>query len=372
MNSDLNHKTIFITGGGTGGHIFPAISIAEEFQYRFPEIKILFFGAIGKMEMEKIPAAGFNIVGLPMSGFNRKQLWKNIALPFKILKSILILKKYFKQNKPLLVIGVGGYSTFPVIALAQWLKIPNFIHESNALPGKANLKLGKRASMVFGGFAILQKYFKTNQFIYSGNPVRSNILNSASIDNTQAKLYFNLNPSRKVILIFGGSLGALSINKTLGNQVPSLLDAKLNIIWQYGAGNESFAKQFENKFPGQLWSQSFITNMEMAYAAADIIVCRSGAMSLAELIIIGKPAILIPYPYATDNHQKINAMSLVEQNVALLLEDKLIEQDLVSNIIELAQDDSKYQFMKDSFLKLEKKMAVKIIVDNILNFLHDN
>ncbi|MCX8472393.1 MAG: undecaprenyldiphospho-muramoylpentapeptide beta-N-acetylglucosaminyltransferase [Sediminibacterium sp.] len=356
-------KIFFIAGGGTGGHIFPAIAIAEELKRKFPDCQIIFFGALGKMEMTKIPEYGYTIIGLPMVGFNRKKIWANWVLPFKILESFITLKKEFKKHKPNAVFGVGGYSTFPVLVFAQFLKIPNFIHEANAYPGKANIWLGKRTTLSFGGFENLKKFFPKNRFVYSGNPLRSNITNQSK-SQKQTLESFQLNPNNKTILIVGGSLGAQSFNQFMDTHLNELIHRKLNIIWQVGEQNKHLVDKYQHVAINQLWIGKFINNMYDAYTSADLVISRAGALAVFELIYLKKPTIFIPFPFATENHQYENAKEIVQKGGAFLIENKDINNSLLAKIDQVISDPQMLETMKQNLNKIVLPNATEIIVNS--------
>ncbi|MGC3953388.1 MAG: undecaprenyldiphospho-muramoylpentapeptide beta-N-acetylglucosaminyltransferase [Propionicimonas sp.] len=291
-------KRIIITGGGTGGHIFPAVAIANALRQKDPAMDILFVGAKGKMEMEKVPQAGYQIEGLDIAGFNRSSLIKNISLPFKLVKSFIQVRNIFKKFRPDAVIGVGGYSTFPVLRFAQSKGIPTFIHESNSFAGKANMMLGRKATKVFTGTTGMEKFFPADKIIVSGNPVRKNIA-TASIDKAAALQRFGLKTAPVTLLVIGGSLGARSVNDAVAAHIDDIVKAGVQLIWQTGKGNAAIARQLAAAHSG-VWADEFIVDMENAYAAADIVMARAGAMTVAELCVVQKPVVFVPYPFAAE------------------------------------------------------------------------
>ena len=353
-------KRIIIAGGGTGGHIFPAIAIANALKQIDPGIEILFVGAKGKMEMEKVPQAGYKIEGLDIAGFNRSSLIKNISLPLKLIKSFVQVKTIFKNFKPDAAIGVGGYSSFPVLRYAQVKKIPTFIHESNSFAGKSNIMLGKKATKVFTGTDGMEKFFPKEKIVVTGNPVRANIVN-ATISGWDGKKFFSLDQTRKTVLIVGGSLGAKSINEAIDKHIDVLLNAGLQLIWQTGKSYHPHAKLGE-----RVWINSFINDMEYAYAAADIVVARAGAMTVAELCVVKKPVVFVPYPHAAEDHQTVNAQQLVNKNAALMVKDSEALDNVVPAIIVLVKDDIRQNEMKNNLGKLAITDADKRIAEEIL------
>ena len=340
---------IIIAGGGTGGHIFPAIAIANALKKIDETIEILFVGAKGKMEMEKVPQAGYKIEGLDIAGFNRSSLIKNIGLPFKLVKSFFQVRTIVKKFKPDAVIGVGGYSSFPVLRLAQAKGIPTFIHESNSFAGKSNIMLGKKATKIFTGTDGMEKFFPADKIMLTGNPVRTAISQS-TITRSEGLKFFSLDETKKTVLVVGGSLGAKSINEAIDKGLDELLNAGLQIIWQTGKPYAAKAKE-RVKEKKSVWVNEFITQMEYAYAAADIVVSRSGAMTVAELCVAKKPVLFVPYPFAAEDHQTVNAMQLVNKNAALMVKDNEAMDKIVPMIIELAKDENKQNELKKNIGK---------------------
>lgn len=358
-------KKIIIAGGGTGGHIFPAIAIANALKKNEPSIDILFVGAKGKMEMEKVPQAGYKIEGLDIAGFNRSSLIKNISLPFKLVKSFSQVRKIINQFDPDAVIGVGGYSSFPVLRYAQVKGIPSFIHESNSFAGKSNILLGKKATKVFVATDGMEKFFPANKIAVTGNPVRPAIVNVSSIAKEQALDFFGLRPGKRTVLIIGGSLGARSINEAIAKGMDELLQAGLQLIWQTGKTNvEKWKEQAVGN--SAIWVNDFITQMEQAYAAADIVVSRAGAMAIAELCVVKKPVVFVPYPFAAEDHQTVNAMNLVGKNAAIMVKDNEAITKVVPNIIALAQDEQRQNELKNNIAKYAVQDADERIAAEIL------
>lgn len=360
-------KRVIIAGGGTGGHIFPAIAIANALKKIDESIEILFVGAKGRMEMEKVPQAGYKIEGLNIGGFNRSSLIKNIGLPLKLLKSFLQVRTIFKKFKPDAAIGVGGYSSFPVLRFAQAKGIKTFIHESNSFAGRANILLGRKATKIFAGTKGMEKFFPSAKILVTGNPVRLTIA-EASVTRSEGIEFFSLDPGKKTVLVVGGSLGARSINEAIDNGLNDLLKAGLQVIWQTGKpyAGKAAERAVENK---EIWVNDFITQMEYAYAAADIVVARSGAMTVAELCVAKKPVLFVPYPFAAEDHQLENAMQLVNRNAALMVRDSEAKQKLVFMTIELSMDESKQQELKKNISALGITNADKVIAEEILKTL---
>ena len=357
-------KKIIIAGGGTGGHIFPAIAIANALKKLEDRNEILFVGAKGKMEMEKVPQAGYKIRGLDIAGFNRSSLIKNIGLPFKLIKSFLQVKTIVNEFRPDAVIGVGGYSSFPVLRYAQANGIPTFIHESNSFAGKSNMWLGKKATKIFVATDGMEKFFPASKILITGNPVRKTIVQSF-ISKNEALKFFGLGAERKTVLIIGGSLGAKSINEAISKHLDELLNNGLQLIWQTGKPYALKGKERAIDIP-TVWVGDFINQMEYAYAAADIVISRAGAMAIAELCVAEKPVLFVPYPFAAEDHQTVNAKNLVEKNAALMVRDNEAIDKLVPMIIDLSKNDIKQNELTQNIKKLAIKNADEIIAGEIV------
>jgi UDP-N-acetylglucosamine--N-acetylmuramyl-(pentapeptide) pyrophosphoryl-undecaprenol N-acetylglucosamine transferase len=356
-------KKIIIAGGGTGGHIFPAIAVAKSLQKIDPAIEILFVGAVGKMEMEKVPDAGFNIIGLDIAGFNRSKLWKNWNLPFKLMKSFIQVSNIFKKFNPSAVFGVGGYSSFPVLRYAQKKVIPTFIHESNSFAGKSNIMLGKNATMVMVATEGMERFFPQHKIVVTGNPVRAEISNPV-VRKEEALEFFGMKEGRKTILVIGGSMGARSINQSVANGLDRLVEAGLQIIWQTGKASEEIitAKMRANK---SVCITSFIAKMHYAYTAADLIVSRSGAIALAEICAMGKPSILVPYPFAAEDHQTVNANNMVDHGASIAIKDDKASISLIDEILALSTNEEKLE----EFGLAAKNLYLKDADVNIANLI---
>jgi len=358
-------KKIIIAGGGTGGHIFPAIAIANALKKIDDKIEILFVGAKGKMEMEKVPQAGYNIEGLAIAGFNRSSLIKNIGLPFKLIKSFFQVRRIFNTFKPIAVVGVGGYSSFPVLKYAQTRGIKTFIHESNSFAGKSNILLGKNATKIFVATDGMEKFFKANKLKITGNPVRKLIVEN-NISRTEAIEFFKLSPNKKTISSIGGSLGAKSINEAINKYINEFEKNELQLIWQTGKPYATTAQQTA-KGRANIYTSDFITNMEYAYAAADLIISRSGAMAIAEICVAKKPTIFVPYPFAAEDHQTVNAENLVNKSAALTINDNEVLDKLVSSIIALSNNVEHQHTLKQNIAKLAIINADEVIANEILS-----
>ncbi len=356
-----------VAGGGTGGHIFPAIAIANAIKQTRPDSEFLFVGAKGKMEMEKVPQAGYNIKGLDIAGFDRGSLFKNISLPYKLVKSFMQVSSIFKRFKPDAVIGVGGYSSFPVLRFAQRKSIPTFIHESNSFAGKSNILLGKNATKIFVAGEGMEKFFQADKIVITGNPVRKSIMDS-TVTKAEALQHFGLETDKKTILAVGGSLGAKSINEVLAEYVSELGSLNLQLIWQTG---KTTAEQYiqRGKSKSFVWVNDFIQEMDKAYAAADVVISRSGAMAVAELCIAKKAVVFVPFPFAAEDHQTANAKHLVDRNAALMVKNDEAQAKLFPTVTNLIFDNEKIRILEHNIAALAVTDAADTIAVKILNSL---
>ncbi len=357
-------KRIIIAGGGTGGHIFPAIAIANALIRIDEKNEILFVGAKGKMEMEKVPQAGYKIKGLDIAGFNRSSLIKNIGLPFKLVRSFFQVRRIIDDFKPHAVIGVGGYSSFPVLRYAQVKSIATFIHESNSFAGKSNILLGKKATKVFVATDGMEKFFPAAKVMITGNPVRKSIA-EASVTKSEALKFFDLSEEKKTVLVVGGSLGAQSINAAVENGLDSLLEQNLQVIWQTGKGYAATARQ-RTAGKRNVWVNDFITEMEKAYAAADMVISRAGAMAIAELCVVKKPVLFVPYPFAAEDHQTVNALNLVTKEAALMVKDNEAMGKAIPMIINLSKNEEQQNKLRENIAKHAVTNADEVVANEIL------
>jgi UDP-N-acetylglucosamine--N-acetylmuramyl-(pentapeptide) pyrophosphoryl-undecaprenol N-acetylglucosamine transferase len=317
------------------------------------------------MEMEKVPQAGYEIEGLDIAGFSRSSLIKNIGLPMKLLKSFFQVRKIFKSFRPDAVIGVGGYSSFPVLRYAQAKRIPSFIHESNSFAGKSNILLGRKATKVFVASDGMEKFFPADKIVITGNPIRPSIANIDSIPKEEALKFFGLEPGKKTLLVVGGSLGARSINEAIAKGLNDLIQNGLQIIWQTGKTDANRWKEAVGN-PSSVWVDDFITEMEKGYAAADIVISRAGAMAKAELCVVKKPVLFVPFPFAAEDHQTVNAMNLVEKHAALMVKDSEAINKVVPTIIELAKNEQEQSQLKENIGKYAVVNADEHIAKEIL------
>jgi UDP-N-acetylglucosamine--N-acetylmuramyl-(pentapeptide) pyrophosphoryl-undecaprenol N-acetylglucosamine transferase len=361
---------IIMAGGGTGGHIFPAIAIANAIKKIAPETTFLFVGANGKMEMEKVPQAGYQIVGIDIAGFNRSSLIKNIGLPFKLVKSFFQVAGIIRSFKPTAVIGVGGYSSFPVLRYAQGKGIPTFIHESNSFAGKSNILLGKKASKIFTATDGMETFFPAEKILVTGNPIRQNIA-ANNVNRAEAIRFFGLDENKKTVLSIGGSLGAKAINEAIHNQLNLFLTNDLQLIWQTGKPYKEIAEKRTKGIEG-VYVSDFISNMEMAYAAADMVISRSGAMAVAEIAVVKKPVVLVPYPFAAEDHQTANAKNLVNKNAAIMITDAQALNELVPSVVALSKDEAFQQQLKNNIAALGVSDADTVIARTILSLIQEN
>jgi UDP-N-acetylglucosamine--N-acetylmuramyl-(pentapeptide) pyrophosphoryl-undecaprenol N-acetylglucosamine transferase len=354
---------IIIAGGGTGGHIFPALAIAAALKVQRPEIEILFVGAKGKMEMDTIPEAGYKIIGLTIAGYNRSSLIRNISLPLKLVQSFFQVTAILKAFKPDAVIGVGGYSSFPVVRVAQTRGIPTFIHESNSLPGRSNIMLSKRATKIFVAAVEMEKYFPGGKIVVTGNPVRN--IFSEKISKHEALRFFGLKPEMKTVFVMGGSLGATSINETIRNNIDAFKKNNLQLIWQTGKLYAGLAAKAEEE-KSNIWTNAFITRMEYAYSAADVVVARAGAMTIAEISVVGKAAVFVPYPFASEDHQAANALTLVKKRAALMVRDADVKTKLIDTVLKLIPDEKLIHQLETNISEMSNTQADEKIANEIL------
>lgn len=361
------NKKFIIAGGGTGGHIFPALAIAGALRKVNPDTEILFVGARGRMEMEKVPQAGYEIVGLDIAGFNRSSLIKNMALPWKLLKSFWQVRSVFARFKPDAVIGVGGYSSFPVLRYAQTKGIPSFLHEANSFAGRSNIMLAKNATKVFAGVEGLERFFPARKVCFTGNPVRRSIVDS-TLDVAAGKSFFSLDVNRPTLLVVGGSLGARTINESIDAGLDRLAEAGIQLIWQTG---QTYADKAAASVKGRkgMWTGGFIQQMDLAYAAADVVVARSGAMTVAELAVVGRPVIFVPFPLAAEDHQTMNAKQLADKGAAMLIPDHEARAGLITAAIALCQDSERRNNMKEAIASMAIRNADERVAAEVMKAL---
>lgn len=359
-----------ISGGGTGGHIFPAISIANTLRKRFPSCEILFVGAEDRMEMEKVPAAGYPIVGLPVSGFDRSNKLNNIKVIGKLLKSLRLASKTIREFKPDIAIGVGGYASGPTLWMAGRQGIPTLIQEQNSYAGVTNKLLARSARKICVAYEGMEKFFPYEKLIVTGNPVRSD-LEEALTKKEEAVRFFGLDPNRKTILVVGGSLGARTINQSIIAGLDALYTLEdVQVIWQTGKNyNEEALKHLKAYHGIPVWCSDFITRMDYAYAAADLVISRAGAGSISELCLLKKPVILVPSPNVAEDHQTKNALALVVKNAAIMIPDAEARERLIPTALEVVRDEKQLAMLGKNIELLAQHRSAERIVDEIVNII---
>lgn len=371
MNS--KQPKIIISGGGTGGHIFPAIAIADALKKRFPQAEILFIGAKNKMEMDRVPKAGYPIEGLWISGFKRSLSLDNLSFPFKLLSSMINARRIIKRFKPDVVIGVGGFASGPTMKTAASLGIPIVIQEQNSYPGVTNKMVAKKATTICVAYDNMDQWFPKDRIVYTGNPLRNNI---KPIDNQKEEgvRFFGLDPKKKTILLVGGSQGALGINKGISAQLETFKNNDYQLIWQTGKFYYDQAVEEVKKLglENRIKCTVFIERMDLAYAAADVVISRAGAMSISELSLLHKAVVFVPLPTAAEDHQTKNAMRLVDANAALIVKNSETEKELLPTVFNLVKDDEKQKQMRHNIEAFAKPNATEDIVDQIEKILNKN
>ncbi|MDQ1856892.1 undecaprenyldiphospho-muramoylpentapeptide beta-N-acetylglucosaminyltransferase [Chryseobacterium sp. WLY505] len=355
---------ILLSGGGTGGHIFPAIAIADEIRKRFPDAEFLFIGANGKMEMEKVPQAGYKIEGIDIAGIDRGNLLSNLGLPFKILKSLSKSKSLIKNFAPDFAVGTGGFASGPALYEASKMGIPIFIQEQNAHAGVTNKILSKKAKAVFTAYPKVEG-FPAEKIKFLGNPIRENIV-SGMQDTEQAKEKMGLNKDKLTILSVGGSLGSRTLNNAWKSHLKQIVDKDYQLIWQTGKLDyKDILEETKDTDTRNIQILEFIKDMELAYSAANIIVSRAGAIAISELAVAQKPVLLVPFPFAAEDHQTKNAMNLVEKNAARMVKDSEMQEKFWNTFSEICENESVRKEMSDNLKYFAKPNAAKEIVDEI-------
>ena len=358
---------VIISGGGTGGHIFPAVSIANAIKAMHPDAKILFVGAIGRMEMQRVPAAGYEIKGLPICGFDRKNLLKNVKVLYKIWKSQRMAKKIIKDFRPQVAVGVGGYASGPTLNKAAAMGIPCLIQEQNSYAGVTNKLLAKKAEKICVAYEGMERFFPAEKIILTGNPVRQALLET-TITREDAIRSFGLDPEKKTILLVGGSLGARTINESMLRHLDLIKESGLQFIWQTG---KYYSAEISERLKGQdlpnLKVTDFITDMGSAYRAADLVISRAGASSISEFCLIGKPVILVPSPNVAEDHQTKNALALSTRGAAIYIKDAEAPDILLQTAIETVNDADKLKSLSENVLKLALPDSANIIAKEVIN-----
>lgn len=361
-------RKVIISGGGTGGHIFPAIAIANALKRRDAGIDILFVGAQGRMEMEKIPKAGYQIVGLPIAGLQRKLDLKNLMLPFKVINSVMKARAIVKQFRPDVAVGVGGYASAPLLFAASWMKVPCLIQEQNSYAGITNKQLGKRVKKICVAYDGMEKFFPSDKIVLTGNPVRHDIIHTESKREEGLK-YFGLKGDRKILLVIGGSLGARTINDAIRANLDELSRSGIEVLWQTGNNYFDANSVAANDFHERIKVLVFIDRMDLAYAVADVVISRAGALSIAELCVTGKPGILVPSPNVAEDHQTKNALALVNKNAAIMVKDQEANEKMVLEALNLLQDGQMQQQLRNNIAALARPRADEEIADEIFKLM---
>ncbi len=382
-NNNHNHPRIIISGGGTGGHIFPAVSIANAIRELCPEAEILFVGAEGRMEMQRVPDAGYRIIGLPVAGFDRQHLWKNFAVIIKLLRSQWKARKIIKEFRPQVAVGVGGYASGPTLKTAGMMGIPTLIQEQNSYAGVTNKLLAQKADRICVAYEGMEKFFPAEKILLTGNPVRQTLLNDP-ITREEAAHLFSLDPNRKTILILGGSLGARTINQTLTAGLAQIkAHSEVQFIWQTGKIYIEQVKAAITAFTGEavrntrvsslpnLYVTDFIKNMNSAYTLADLVISRAGAGSISEFCLLGKPVILVPSPNVAEDHQTKNALALVNKDAALYIKDAEAQEKLLDTALATVTDDEQLKQLSQNISKLALPDSARIIAQEVLKLIKE-
>jgi UDP-N-acetylglucosamine--N-acetylmuramyl-(pentapeptide) pyrophosphoryl-undecaprenol N-acetylglucosamine transferase len=366
----MSELRVIISGGGTGGHIFPAVSIANAIKALRPDAKILFVGALGRMEMQRVPAAGYEIKGLPIQGFDRKNLLKNIKVLYKIWQSQRMAKKIIKDFRPQVAVGVGGYASGPTLNMAAAKGIPCLLQEQNSYAGVTNKLLAKKAAKICVAYEGMERFFPADKIMMTGNPVRQQLLDT-TISHEDAIRSFGLDPTKKTVLIVGGSLGARTLNESVLQHLDHIRESQVQFIWQTG---KYYSAEISERMKGQdvpnLTITDFISDMGAAYKAADLVVSRAGAGSISEFCLLGKPVILVPSPNVAEDHQTKNALALVNKQAALYVKDVEAPKILLPLAIDSAKDDAKLQSLHENILKMALPNSADIIAKEVINLAH--
>ena len=358
------HKFI-LSGGGTGGHIYPAIAIANELKLRFPDSEILFVGAQDKMEMQKVPQAGYAIEGLWIAGLQRKLTIQNAMFPFKLISSLWESRKIIKSFKPDVVIGTGGFASGPLLKMANSMNIPTVIQEQNSFPGITNKLLSKKAKIICVAYDNLERFFSKDKMILTGNPVRQDLIDIDGKRN-EAINYFKLDATKKTLLVLGGSLGARRVNQLIEKELETLLSLNVQVIWQCG---KFYLEEYKKYNKNNVQVVAFIERMDLVYAASDIVISRAGASSVSELCIVGKPVIFIPSPNVAEDHQTKNAKSIVDKKGAIMLKESELDSQFSLVFEALIRDEGKQKQLSEHIKQLAMPKATIHIVDEIVKLI---
>jgi len=360
-----------ISGGGTGGHVFPAIAIADAIREAVPMAQVQFVGAKGKLEMEKVPRAGYPIEGLWISGIHRQKMLRNLTFPFKLFSSLVKSWRLVRRFRPDVAVGVGGYASGPLLAITTRMGIPALLQEQNSFPGITNKLLAKRADKICVAYDQMERYFPASKLVFTGNPVRTAFL-TQPIDRKDAYRHFGLDPNKKTIFLFGGSLGAQALNEAIATQIEQLVErTDVQLLWQVG---KIYFDRYESMNKVQAHNVhrlAFVDRMDMAYVIADLVVCRAGALTISELALLGKPALLVPSPNVAEDHQTKNARSLVEKGAAVMLSDSEARERLVTDALELLEQTDKRAEMARAIKTLARPDAAGQIAQEVLELINN-
>lgn len=368
----MKRLKFIVSGGGTGGHIFPAISIANALKERYPDAEILFVGAQGKMEMERVPAAGYRILGLPVAGFDRKNLFKNISVVSKLLKSMNLAKRIVKNFAPDMAIGVGGYASGPTLRAAAAKNIPTLLQEQNSYAGVTNKLLAKNASVICVAYEGMERFFPKEKIVLTGNPTRQDLYVSDE-KKEEAYAHFGLEPNKKTILMVGGSLGARTLNDSIVGAFDIIREADVQVIWQCGKYYFNEMQELQNKgvVPKNVKLMDFVSRMDLAYSVADLIISRAGAGSISEFSLLKKPVVLVPSPNVSEDHQTQNALALVKKDAAVMITDGEAREKLFPEALSLVGNNEKLGTLSDNIAKMAQLDSAKRIVDEIEKILFE-
>jgi undecaprenyldiphospho-muramoylpentapeptide beta-N-acetylglucosaminyltransferase len=358
-------KKFILSGGGTGGHIYPAIAIADELKKRYPDAEFLFVGANDRMEMQRVPQAGYSIKGLQIAGIQRKLSLKNLLLPFKLLKSLYQARQIIQKFQPDAVIGTGGYASAPTLKAAQWLKVPYFIQEQNSFAGITNKWVSKKANKIFVAYQNMEKFFPKAKIQITGNPIREG-LTTIQDKNKNAFESFSLDENKFTLLVLGGSLGAKSINQLISSNLSFFQENEVQILWQCG---KFYYDEYKEKQTEMVQVRPFIENMNDAYAVADVIISRAGASSVSELCVVGKPVIFVPSPNVAEDHQTKNAQAIADEKAAILIKETELKDNFQKIFLEIFNDKEKRKILSENIKALAKPNATKQIVDEIIKII---
>ena len=365
----MSQYKIIVSGGGTGGHIFPAIAIANAIKAKYPNTEILFVGAEGKMEMEKVPAAGYKIIGLPIMGLQRRLTFQNLKFPFKLLASMFKAKKIINDFQPHVVVGVGGYASGPLLKAATKKGIPALIQEQNSYPGITNKLLAPQVQKICVAYDGMERFFPKEKILLTGNPVRQDIKN-LKVKRDRGMEHFGLSGDKKTVLVIGGSLGARTINESVEEGLEAFVENNVQLLWQTGKFYAERAQQAVEKYKEQgIKTMAFISKMDYAYAVADVVISRAGASSISELCLAEKATIFVPSPNVSEDHQTKNAMALVNHNAALLVKDAESKEQLITTLMSLLQDEDRLENLRMNIAKMAFTDSANIIADEVMKLI---